>query len=107
MTLSVKKTQRMQFEALLIRHCGCGGRVDTAAEQNDGFFRLHKTMGGEPSCLPADSAFRTSRRFPHRELSCSGSRFRRECHRPDWPGDGDMLNRARPVGREEYSLDSF
>ena len=41
MTLSVKKTQRMQFEALLIRHCGCGGRVDTAAEQNHSLFRLH------------------------------------------------------------------
>jgi hypothetical protein len=92
---------------LLIRYGGDGGRVDAAAEQNHSFFGWHKAMGAAPWCLPSDSAFRTSRRYPRRELSCSDNRFRRGCHRPDWPGDEDMLNKARPVGRVEYFLNNF
>src|SRR4029078_13603053 len=41
MTLSIKKAQRMHFEALLLRYGGGGGRVDAAAEQNHSFPGRH------------------------------------------------------------------
>src|SRR5689334_9476368 len=81
MTLSVKETQRMHFETLLLCYRGGGRRVDAATEQNHSFFGWHNLTSGALWCLPSDNAFRTSRRYPRRELSCCGSRLRRECHR--------------------------
>lgn len=41
MTLPIKKTERVQFEALLVRDRRGGGRVDAAAEQYHSLFAVH------------------------------------------------------------------
>src|SRR5215467_13761973 len=101
----------MKLEACLAGNRSSGSGIDSATKKQDSIFACHvrrldwntHVKNAQEEChafsrsreflsLPLGNVFDTSPRCPRRELSCCGNLSRKECHRPNWPGDGDKLN---------------